>query len=134
MFVIRKPNKLRCFKGIKSTPCRYRTQKKSWMDSELFGEWAREQDKKFALEGRKVTLVINNCIAHLNIENLKSITIYILPPNTTSCLQPMDQGVIRLLKCKYRTRIIKRIINAIDNGKQMLSISILEAMKMFAHS
>ena len=100
MFVIGKPNKLRCFKGIKSTPCRYRTQKKSWMDSELFGEWAREQDKKFALEGRKVTLVINNCTAHLNIENLKSITIYILPPNTTSCLQPMDQGVIRSLKCK----------------------------------
>ena len=46
----------------------------------------------------------------------------------------MDQGVIRSLKCKYRTRIIKMIINAIDNGKQMPSISILEAMKMLPHS
>ena len=46
----------------------------------------------------------------------------------------MDQGVIQSLKCKYRTRIIKTIINAIDNGKQMSSISILEAMKMLAHS
>ena len=46
----------------------------------------------------------------------------------------MDQGVIQSLKCKYRTRIIKTIINAIDNGKQMPSIYILEAMKMLAHS
>ena len=35
MFVIGKPH---CFKGIKSTPCRYRAQKKSWMDFELFEE------------------------------------------------------------------------------------------------
>ena len=134
MFVIGKSNKPRCFKGIKSTPCRYRAQKKSWMDSKLFEEWVREQGRKFALEGLKVAVVIDNCTAHPNIENLKSITLYFRPPNTTSCLQPMDQGVIRSLKCKYRTRIIKTIINAIDNGKQMPSITILEAMKMLAHS
>ena len=66
-------------------------------------------------------------------ENLKLITLYISPPNTTYCLQLMDQGVIRSLKCKYCTHIIKTIINAIDNGKQMPSISILEAMKMLVH-
>ena len=104
------------------------------MDSKLFEEWIREQGRKFALEGLKVALVIDNCTAHPNIENLKSITLYFRPPNTTSCLQPMDQGVIRSLKCKYRTRIIRTIINAIDNGKQMPSISILEAMKVLAHS
>ena len=104
------------------------------MVSELFEEWVREQDRKFALEGRKVALVIDNCTTHPNIESLKSITLFFLPPNTTSCLQPMDQGVIQLLKCKYRSRIIKTIINAIDNGKQMPSISILEPMKILPHS
>ena len=117
MLVIGKSNKVRCFKGIKSTPCRCRAQKKSWMDSKLFEEWFREQEREFVLEGRKVALVIANCTSHPNIENLKSIALYFLSPNTTSCLQPMDQGVIRSLKCKYRTRIIKTIINAIDNGK-----------------
>ena len=100
MFGIGNSNKPRCFKGIKSSPCRYRAQKKSWMNSELFEEWVREQGRKFALEGRKVALVIDKCTAHLNIENLKSITLYLLPPKTTSCLQPMDQGLIRSLKCK----------------------------------
>ena len=113
MFVLEKSHKPGCFKGIKITPCRYRTQKKRWMDFKLFGEWVREQDRKFVLEDRKVALVIYNCTTHLNIDNLKLITIYFLPPNTVSCLQPMDQGVIRLLECKSRTCIIKTIINAI---------------------
>ena len=108
--------------------------KKNWMDSELFEEWVRKQDRKFALEGCKVVLVIDNCTAHPNIENLKSITFYFLPPNTTSCVQFMDQGVIRSSKCKYRTRLIKTIIDVIDNGKQVPGISILETMKMLAHS
>ena len=129
-----KSNKPHCFRGIKCSPCRYCAHKKSWMDSELFEEWVREQDKNFVLKGRKLALVIDNCTTHLNIENLKSITLYFHRPNTTSCLQPVDQRVIRSLKCKYRIRIIKTIINAIDNGKQMPSISILEAMKMLAYS
>ena len=98
MFVIGKSNKPRCFKRIRSTPCRYRAQKKSCMTSELFEEWVKENDRKFALEGRKVALVIDNCTAHPNIENLKSVTLYFFSRNTTSYLQLMDQGVIRSLK------------------------------------
>ena len=115
MFVIGKSKKPCCLKGIRRTPCRYHAQKKdSRMDSELFEEWVREQDRKFALEEGKITLVINNLTAHPNIKNLKSIALYIFSPNTTSCLQPMDQEVIRSLKCKYRSRIIQKIIRAIN--------------------
>ena len=85
--------------------------------------------------GEKITMfVIDNCPAHPHIENLQSTTIYFLPPNTTSSLQPMDQGVIRSLKCKYRTHIIQKYITAIDNEKQIPNISMLEAMKMLVHS
>ena len=76
------------------------------MNSELFEEWVREQDEKFENEGRNVALIIDNCPAHPVIENLKSITLYLLPPITTSASQPMDQGVIWSLKSKYRTHII----------------------------
>ena len=85
--------------------------------------------------GEKIPMfVIDNCPAHPHIENLQSTTLYFLPPNTTSSLQPMDQGVIRSLKCKYRTRIIQKYITAIDNEKQIPNISMLEAMKMLVHS
>ena len=129
--VLGKSNTPRCFKHIRSLPCRYRGQNKSWMSSELFEEWVREQDKEFEKEGRKVALIIDNCPAHPSLENLKSIHLYFLPPGTS---QPMDQGVIRSLKAKYRTRVIKRIIAAIDQGKQATPISILKAMKILALS
>ena len=126
MFVIGKSQKPRCFKHIKSLPC--------WMNSELFEEWVREQDEKFENEGRKLALIIDKCPAHPVIENLKSITLYFLPPNTTSALQPMDQVVIWSLKSKYRTHIIQKVLAAIDQGKQLPVISILEAMKVLAPS
>ena len=85
------------------------------MNSELFEEWVREQDEKFENEGQKVALIIDNCPAHPVIENLKSL--YFLIPNTTSALQPMDQGVIWSLKSKYRTHIIQKVLAAIDQGK-----------------
>ena len=134
MFVIGKSQKPRCFKHIKSLPCRYRAQKKIWINSELFEEWVREQDGKFENEDRKVALIIDNCPTHPVIENFKSITLYFLPPNTTSALQPMDQGVIWSLKSKYRTHIIQKVLAAIDQGKQLPVISILEAMKVLALS
>ena len=134
MFVTGKSQKPYCFKDIKSLPRRSRTQKKSWMNSELFEEWVREQDEKFENEGRKVALIIDSCPAHPVIENLKSITLYFLPPNTTSALQPIDQGVIWSLKSKCRTHIIQKVLAAIDQGKQLPVISIVEATKVLVLS
>ena len=47
LFVIGKSKKPWCFKHIKHLPCRYRSQKKSWMDNILFEEWVREVDTCF---------------------------------------------------------------------------------------
>ena len=35
-----KAEKPRCFEGVKSLPCQYKSQKKSWMGSEVFSEKA----------------------------------------------------------------------------------------------
>ena len=73
MFVIGKVKNPRCFKNIKKLPCRYRWQRKSWMDSVLFEEWVRDVNKKFQAEGRKVALIIDNCPARPIIENLSHV-------------------------------------------------------------
>ena len=56
MLVIGKAKNPRCFKNVKFLPCRYRNQRKSWMDGELFEEWLRELDGMFAFE-RKMLLL-----------------------------------------------------------------------------
>ena len=102
MFVIGKAKKPRCFKNIKTLPCRYRAQKKSWMDGVLFKEWVRDLNRKFEPEKRKVVLIIDNFPAHPIIDNLSHVKLVFLRPNTTSVSQPIDQDIIRCLKANYR--------------------------------
>ena len=131
MLVIGKSANLRCFKHIKSLPCKYTNQAKSWMDSDIFTRWLKELDRKIA-EGRKITMIVDNCPAHPHVEGLQAVELIFLPPNTTSKLQPMDQGVIRSLKAKYRSAVVKLYINRIESGQELPKISILDAMKFLA--
>ena len=130
MFVIGKTKNPRWFKNVKFLPCRYRNQRKSWMDGKLFEEWLRELDRKFAFEGRNVGFVIDNCPVHPHIDNLKAIKLYFLPLNTTSKTQPMDQGVIHPLKAKYRKNVVRKIIQSVEKKKTLPKISLLQGMQM----
>ena len=42
------------------------------------------------------------------------VELIFLSPNTTSTTQPMDQGVIRSVKAKYRSLAIKKQIDALE--------------------
>ena len=48
IFAIGKSVKPRCFKGVKTFPCQYRAQHKSWISGEPFEDWVHELDQKFA--------------------------------------------------------------------------------------
>ena len=73
LFVIGKYAKPRCFSGVKSLPCRYGSQKKSWMNGDLFTEWVQELDRKYAAQDRKIALIVDNCPAHPKVDGLKAI-------------------------------------------------------------
>ena len=133
LLVIGKSAKPRCFKGVQNLPCTYRSQNKSWMDSALFTEWLTTLDRKFSARNKSVLLLVDNCSAHPEVQDLKSINLQFLPPNTTSKLQPMDQGIIRSLKAHYRNHLIRRYISHYDeNNKTLPKISVLDAMTMVA--
>ena len=84
----------KCFKGVKTLPCRCYAQHKSWMSGDLFEDWVHELDQKFAISKKKIALIMDNCTAHPHVENLKWVKLIFLPPNTISHSQPIDQGII----------------------------------------
>ena len=45
MFVIRKSASPKCFKHVRNLLCRYRSEKKTWMDGTLFEEWLHKLDQ-----------------------------------------------------------------------------------------
>ena len=134
MFVIDKSKKPWCFKNVKQLPCRYWAQKKSWMTGVLFEDWVRKLDPFFRAQSRKVALLIDNCPAHPEIKNLTNIKLIFLPPNTTSVLQPMDQGVTRSLKAHYQKKVVRLCIKEVESNKPLPEISILQTMKHLVSS
>ncbi|GFT75932.1 tigger transposable element-derived protein 6 [Trichonephila clavipes] len=92
--VIAKSTKPRCFKGINSFPTKYRSNKKAWMTTELFNEWLVSLNSDMKREKRHILLFLDNCTVHNNVLPLSNVKLRIFPPNSTSKLQPLDQGII----------------------------------------
>ena len=101
-----------------------------WMDSQIFEEWVCKLDQTFRMEGRKIALIIDICPAHSSVSDLTIVQLVFLPPNTTSVLQPMDQGIIRSLKAHFQGTVVRRLCRALDKTKTLPKISILQAMKI----
>ena len=134
MFVIWKSKNPHCFKNVKHLPCEYKSPKKSWMNSDIFEEWVRKLDRKFRADDRNIALIIDNCPAHPSISNLTNIQLVFLPPNTTSILQPMDQGFISSLKAHCRGRVAPLLCRALEKKEPCPKISILQPMKILPDS
>ena len=102
---------------VKQLPVEYRANKKAWMTADLFTEWIRNVDKTMCRQKRQILMVVDNCPAHPNINDLENVKLAFLPPNTTSKMQPCDAGIINSMKAYYRKKLISQIIDAYDEGK-----------------
>lgn len=75
------------------------------MTSDIFRDWLKKLDRKFASSNRKVLFLVDQCGAHMNLPSLSAIRLAYLPANTTSVLQSMDQGIIKNVKVLYRKHL-----------------------------
>ena len=105
-----------CFKNINTLPFSYFANRKAWMTSHLFTDVMKTLDQKMIAQNRKIILFLDNATCHslLPDTNLSNIKLSFMPPNTTSLIQPLDQGIIRSLKAYYRKELVRMQIAAID--------------------
>ena len=97
--------------------------KNAWMTNGIWSHWLCKWDRCLCFQQRKITLLVDNCSAHGDVEELKCIEVVKLPPNTTSQIQPCDMGIIRTLKAYCRHEKRARIIDAIEDGYNDSSIN-----------
>ncbi|KAK8772455.1 hypothetical protein V5799_024302 [Amblyomma americanum] len=109
--VIGKSARPRCFKGTKKLPVKYVANSKAWMSRAIFATWLKEFDSDMCRQKRKVCLLLDNCTAHYVAEvELTSVELRYFPPNATSVVQPLDQGIINSVKCAYKRRVVDRVL------------------------
>ncbi|GBM40596.1 Tigger transposable element-derived protein 4 [Araneus ventricosus] len=124
--VIERSKNPRCFKGAKYLEVNHDFNKKSWMTSEIYEKWVQKLDKLMIAECHKIALLFDNFPAHPKEMNqkLKNVTVFYVPPNTTSKLQPMNQGAIKNFKIHYR----KCEKTALENNQSMPKINLQEGI------
>ena len=112
-------------------PVKYCGQTNAWMTCDLFRTWFHTQFVPYVRkellnmkEEPKAVLLLDNCSAHPEAFDLTSndgkIFAYFLPANVTSLIQPMDQGVLKAIKTRYRNKLIRRLIIEDDVGKSIV--------------
>lgn len=101
---------------------------KPWMTKILFKDWLKKVDKQMKINRKKILLFIDNCAAHTDLPTLANVKVMFLPANTTSKLQPLDQGIIHTFKRFYRREVVKHILTSLEE-KSSPDINVLLAMK-----
>lgn len=133
--VIGKSARPRCLWRINlnSLPVVYRANSKAWMRSDIFEEWLRNLNGYFRIQDKKILLLIDNAAAHFDPNSeestsqgqsnlrphLSHIEIAFLPPNTTAHLQPMDAGIIKSFKSKYKALYCRHILTQFEAGEDI---------------
>lgn len=103
---------LRCLKNINMSymGCRYFAKNNAWMTGELFREWLKWFGRHVGTN-RHIILLLDDFSRHAPGDSTPSnIRIVFLPPNTTSKLQPCDQGIIHTLKAHTRRALLRSLL------------------------
>jgi hypothetical protein len=88
----------------------WKTNSKAWMTGAIFLEYFQKFNEKMQTENRKAVLLLDNAPCHPAME-LSNVRLVFLPPNTTAGTQPLDSGIIRNFKIKYRNMLLECLLS-----------------------
>ena len=116
-----------CFKKMphNQLPVHYYANKNAWVTSGLFEDWVKKLDRKIRCQKHKILLFMDSASSHAHL-NLKNIKLQFFPANTTSKLQPMDQGIIQATKLKYHKLQLRKMIVAMENDRAICPSQLLK--------
>ncbi|KAL7306617.1 hypothetical protein TKK_0001299 [Trichogramma kaykai] len=106
-------------------PVIWRSNKTAWVTGTLMMDWFTNsfvpEVKQFLIAENlsfKVLLLMDNAKCHpdLLVNADPNVEVMFLPPNTTSLIQPLDQTVIATFKSYYLRRVVKEMLNHVNQN------------------
>ena len=139
--VIGKTERPRAFKGIKvdQLQVQWKATNKAWMNKSYFNEWLRNLNLKMKMHKRKILLFMDNVSSHVACDvSLSNVVVNFFPANATSCLQPLDAGIITAFKMHFQKRLLNHVISRMDECSSASELSkqvnVLHAVNWIASS
>jgi hypothetical protein len=131
--VIGKHQKPRCFgKWNPNSVVDYYFNSTAWMTMEIWEKWLLNFNQSRINHGREALLIVDNAGGHNLSSELKKklthVTVEFLEPNTTSAIQPCDQGIIRNAKVYYRKGLVKHCVKTIEENDEIIMPDLKQAI------
>jgi hypothetical protein len=92
------------------------------MTGSIMEDWLIKFNSKMLKKNKHIIIFLDNAACHpkLDISNIKLAWV---PPNTTSIIQPMDQGIIYCVKLYYRRLLMQSLIANVDKISVLSELS-----------
>ncbi|KAL5505629.1 hypothetical protein EMCRGX_G007093 [Ephydatia muelleri] len=126
--VIHKYKKPRCF-GRTFNPnslVMYYSNTNAWMRTDVFTDWSKQVNEQFKQQNRQCLMLLDNASSHhlsdtpmikvgsFDCFKLSNLLLLFFPANCTSVVQPLDQGVIAVLKARYKSKLATHMVTQYD--------------------
>ena len=130
--VIGKSANPRCFRNLSkdALPVTWKSNKKAWMTSALFTEWLQSLNQSMRLQRRHILLYLDNAPSHPQNASMSNVKVVFFPPNTTSKLQPLDQGIIQNFKVLYRKSLLRHVLCQLSGDSPVSTADISKSVNV----
>ena len=88
------------------------------MTAVVFEHWLEKWNERLARQKCHILFLVDNAPSHITKE-YSNIRVQYLPLNTTSELQPLDQGIIHGCKMKYHSIMTDKMCHLMDSEEDI---------------
>ena len=122
---------------VKDMSVDWYASKNAWMTGEIHHQIMSKLNNEMRLSNCHILYVCDSASSHQVCE-YSHIKFLMLPPNATSIMQPLDQGIIFSAKRRYKKKLAERYLACVENNKDanslLKALNIVQATNMIAAS
>ena len=122
---------------VKDMAVDWYASKNAWMTGDIHHKIMTKFNDEMRKSNRHILYVCDNASSH-QVREYSHIKFLMLPPNATSIMQPLDQGIIMSTKRRYKKKLAERYLVCVEKDKDanslLKSLDIVVATNMIAAS
>ena len=122
---------------VKDMSVDWYASKNAWMTGGIHHQIMSKLNNEMRLSNHHILYVCDNASSH-QVREYSHIKFLMLPPNATSIMQPLDQGINLSAKRRYKKKLAERYLACVENNKDANSLlkplDIVQATNMIAAS
>ena len=101
---------------VKDMAVNWYASKNAWMTGDIHHRIMTKFNTQMRAAGQHVLYICDSASSH-QLPEYSHVKFLMCPPSATSVVQPLDKGIIRSVKRRYKKKLVERYIVSVKNNK-----------------